>query len=81
MLLETIEPQVNITSCVTCVTEENCPPIFHFFMNLMNKRLKFMFHVSVKILRFWGTTLSKLNVSENGTASRMDLRSVTYEEN
>jgi len=46
-------------------------------MNLVNKRLKFMYYASLKIPRFRGTTLPKLNVSEDRTARRMDLRRVT----
>jgi len=30
MLDETIKPQVNITSCVICVTEVNCPELSFF---------------------------------------------------
>lgn len=54
MLDETVEPQINITSCVTCVTEENCPRTLIFLMNLVNKKLTFMYYVSIKLLLFWG---------------------------
>lgn len=59
MLDETIEPKVNITSCVTCVTEENCPRTIFFFMNLVNKKHKFMYYVSIKIPLFRGTRMLK----------------------
>jgi hypothetical protein len=50
-------------------------------MNLVNKRLKIVYYVSIKIPLFRGTTLPNLNVSENRTARRMVLRRVTYLKN
>jgi len=50
-------------------------------MNLVKKRLKFMYCVSVKIPRFRETTMYILDVSRNRRARRMDLGSVTDYEN